>query len=696
MATFHLIDPSGATYEVDAPDEHAAVSALGQMQGAGASQAAAQPAQPDAASAKDLSWSDHLTNIRDSLHGATRAIENGLTFGLADRARAGMGAIIGDGGYGDNLKAEQAADKQYSADHPIAAPVIEGIGGVATPLGAIGAASKGISLGAKTLLGMGAGAGLGGIQGAASSPDWTDVPQTAKDAGLGAGLGAVVGGAIPAAGKALGAAYNAGANALRGRADGMSRAASGHLTEALAADTPQAVQAKVASLGPQGMLADAGPAMLGKAQGASLNSDEGRSVLQGALTTRNEGTNQRIMGDVNRALGPAEDPQTVTNFIRDHRAAVDNVAYPAALTNAPEVKTAPILVQIDDMIPRSVGMEKKALTNLRDMMMATEKRPVLDSQGFPQYDNLGRQKFQDVKVSQNDASVLHKVKQELDNVIEYDAPGLGVPAGALTRQQGILKHMRGQVNDALETQVPGYLEANRQSAALARRGQSVDLGTQYLGAGKTTASPDRFAAEFSRLEPGEQIAFAKGSRGNIERALGTKANDLQALKSELQGEGGWNTAKLTTVHGQPAADELVSSVDRNLQFRNTHNKVVENSQTAQRTAAANAMKPSPSTETPLINPNMSLAGLLSTGAKKAVGATYNALTKTDPAKNFGEIATILSAQGPQRDRHLQALVDALGRRDNNAATSTAVGNRAALIAALAANGYSNNRMRTRQ
>jgi hypothetical protein len=59
-------------------------------------------------------------------------------------------------------------------------------------------------------------------------------------------------------------------------------------------------------------------------------------------------------------------------------------------------------------------------------------------------------------------------------------PGLGVPAGALTRQQGALKQMRGAINDALEEQVPGGATANRVSAALAQRGEAVNLGTQYL------------------------------------------------------------------------------------------------------------------------------------------------------------------------------------------------------------------------
>ena len=54
----------------------------------------------------------------------------------------------------------------------------------------------------------------------------------------------------------------------------MSRGAAQHLVSAMEADGPAAVQAHVKELGPDAMLVDAGPAFLGKGQGASLNSDE--------------------------------------------------------------------------------------------------------------------------------------------------------------------------------------------------------------------------------------------------------------------------------------------------------------------------------------------------------------------------------------------------------------------------------------
>jgi hypothetical protein len=309
-------------------------------------------------------------------------------------------------------------------------------------------------------------------------------------------------------------------------------------------------------------------------------------------------------------------------------------------------------------------------------------RPMVSAPATPQ-----QKAGQASRVPKDDATLLHKIKQEIDNVINYDAPGLGVPAGALQRQQGALKVMRQQLNKALEKQVPGYAAANRTSEALAKRAEAVEAGTQYLGSGKTTPSPDRFAADFEPLSQGEKIALAKGSRGNIERVLGTKANDLQALRGELQGEGGWNTAKIATVHGQDAANQLMGSVERNLKFRDTHNKVVENSQTAQRQAAQRSMKPDPSSETPLVNPNMTATGLAGTALKKTLVGITNALLRSDPTKSYGEVAKILSAQGPAARAYLKALSETLERRAALAPKLDRLANRSSAAAALTGGHY---------
>jgi hypothetical protein len=114
-------------------------------------------------------------------------------------------------------------------------------------------------------------------------------------------------------------------------------------------------------------------------------------------------------------------------------------------------------------------------------------------------------------------------------------------------------------------------------------------------------------------------------------------------------------------------------------------KVVENSQTAQRQAAARAMKPEPSSETPLLNPNMSQTGLVATGAKKTANAALNAV-RPDATRSYGEVAKVLTETGAARDARIQSIIDALDRRQGNAAAAPQVGNTAALLSAIAANG----------
>jgi hypothetical protein len=621
-----------------------------------------------------------------------RSVANAVTGGQADRFAARMGAATGVGGdkgnYSGNLKTEQTKTERFSHDHPIANAATQ----TAATLAMLPetASVEGLSLGARAVRGLAGGIPIGAAQGALSSKDLTDLPQTLWHGFLGAVTGGVLGGTIPIVGSGAGKTMNWAADRIRSTA-GMSREAARRLLKALQPGGPDAVRAELDRLGPDAMLLDTSPAMRGTAQGAALNSDEGGSVMRDALTARDKGTSARITSDADAALGPAEDPETVINAINAHRAQVEHIAFPAALGNAPPVRTASILQQFDTAIPRSVGMERKALENLRDMMMTAEQRPRLYASGRQQVNRRGQAIFDRTEVPQNDAEVLHKVRQELDNVIDYDAPGLGVPAGAVAHQQGMLKWFRLQLNNALERQVPGYAEANAMSEVLAKRAEAVRAGTQYLGAGRTTPSPQRFAAGFELLSQEERNALAKGSRGDIARIVGTKADDLPALRSELLGDGGWNAANLATVHGQEAADQLAGSVERNLKFRETYDDIVKKSEAARQQAAADAMKLAPPSETPLINPNMTLTGFTGTLAKKAGAGLVNALLEKDPEKSYGEIARILSAQGPEARAYLDALAGNLNRRAAVAPTLNRLGDRASLALILGGGRYLRSR-----
>ncbi len=76
-------------------------------------------------------------------------------------------------------------------------------------------------------------------------------------------------------------------------------------------------------LGPEGMLVDAGPVMKSTAQGISATpGSEAKSVMDNALTIRGAGRNDRIMSDVDAALGPAVNPTPIRQGIEENRDAM--------------------------------------------------------------------------------------------------------------------------------------------------------------------------------------------------------------------------------------------------------------------------------------------------------------------------------------------------------------------------------------
>ncbi|NEW95499.1 hypothetical protein [Rhodopseudomonas sp. BR0G17] len=628
-----------------------------------------------------------LQRIREAVHAPTRILENGILLGLGDRARAGMDAIIGNGSYGDNLKREQAETASYERDHPAAAIASGLVGGAVAPIGAIGAASKGAGIVAKSLLGAGAGGAIGAVQGGLSSKDWTDIPQTAKDAAIGGGFGGLIGATLPGAGQAVGWGVRSVADALRGRADGMTRAATGHLARAIEADGGiPAVRAELDRLGPEAMLLDAGQSLKGVAQGANLLAPEARALTSARLQARDDLTNTRIRDDVDRILGPGEDAATATKNILDYRSMVDGINYPRVLERVRSVKTAPILTELDDAIHQSVDLEQKALTNLRKMLVVEEMRPRIDPwTGKQALNSNGDLAFDKVYVSQNDPTVLHKAKVALDGLIEHQAPALGVPQGGLQNQQHALKHFRFLLNEALENQVPGYAQANAVSSRLARRADAVKTGTGYLGDQKTTPSPGRFLDEFEQLEAGERIALNKGSRAEIERLIGTKANNLVGLRDALRGEGSWNAQKLATVHGEEATRDLLDTVDRNALFRESFNDIVRNSQTAQRLSAKEALDPTVLKPGDVFSPNSTLAGMLTTGLKLGANKIGAVAAGEHRIRAGSELARILSEQGAEREKAVKAIADAMRRRGQNVNVSRGTVDAGLLAAASAAN-----------
>jgi len=221
MPTFELSGPDGGTYHVEAPDEHAAVSALGSM-GNVSRETSAPAQQPAAPPSTDVPMGEGL--MRSAVSGAP------ILGGLANKAAAGAEALAGpvldklgltskfgsapeDAPFSDRyqraLDIQNQRDKSFREAHPIASMAAEIGGGIASVGGALKAAPKvtssllgltGKTLPQQVVRGAVGGAGL-------STAD--ALTREGTDPGTAAEVGAITGAAGPVVGRLVGKGIDA-------------------------------------------------------------------------------------------------------------------------------------------------------------------------------------------------------------------------------------------------------------------------------------------------------------------------------------------------------------------------------------------------------------------------------------------------------------------------------------------------------
>lgn len=590
-----------------------------------------------------------LAKIADD---TVRAVAHGATFGFADRMAAAAEAATGIGGKGGDYAGNFAAERARTAAQEPGATVVGNVAGaLAVPVGGAArlvAAAPG-ALGKITASGA-LGAGMGAVQGVGDAPDLTDTVDVGAHVAQGAKYGGVIGAALPGVAAGVGAGYRA----LAGRThlpDGVNAIAAERLAKAAQADR-EGVE-NLSRLGPEALLADAGPSLQGLAQGVATKPGEGRTTLVQALRTRNEGTNARIGADVESALGPAQSPNMAAEGLKARRTAIHE-ELPAVFEQAPPVDTRAALAFVGAKLDKAVGPERAALLKAREYLM--EGGPT----GLP--------------MPVANAEKLANAKIALSSLVEHGDPSIGVTPGALAKAEGVTKRTIGLLDDALRRQVPGYASVMDRSSNMAKAIDGIERGQGLLKSGEGAIRPDDFARALGKATSEETASMRVGARASIDRALGTKANDLQALRQELQGEGGWNQAKLAMLFGEDPAAALAATVDRNAQFRSTYGKVVEGSKTAETAAAGKELDAAVAPVEPKLPKSTTAVGLALNTAETVLRKIAQGQADFAGEKTRANIAKVLAMPaGPQRETILMQLlkradiVDAAGQRIGNAA-----------------------------
>lgn len=579
-----------------------------------------------AQAAPEMSYGDQMRKVGTLVDNTGRLIANGLTFGMADRFAGAMDAVTGQApsySEGVNRQAGRTEDIRQSA--PVASAIAEGIGGLA---GGVGLMKNGVTLMGRAgqglvgrMAAMGAeGAAYGAAHGAGNT--YTENGSDYVDAaGKGAAVGGLIGAGLPAAGSLASSLYQAARNFGGAPIPGMSRTSSGLLRSAASADEAgmRALDSNV------GMLPDAGPSMLGLAQGAATSNGPGKSALVNALREREAGTVQRLAQGADEFLGPAPIPSRVEAEIAADRA-VRGEGYGPVMDGARAVDLQPLAGYLDSQAVNLRGPAQRAVREVRQM---------LDIPGNPgQLDP--------------NPQALHATREAIDGLLENEANPQVIRQLTLARQH---------VDRTLAEAAPGMKAVDGPMRELFRQSEGLQRGGQVFDTRKTAIRPAEFADDFrgAAIPQGEMVGpsaepfrMRQGMRAEVDRAVGTSSNDLLALERKFGTPEDWNARKAGIAFGETPMEQFNRLIADERNRRNTYQKVAEGSRTAPTQSAAASMEAKDGPRG-----DMTLTGL---GARLG-SAGFRALMGLTRANTKEEVAQVLAQSGDaaQATRELLAL-----------------------------------------
>lgn len=313
--------------------------------------------------------------------------------------------------------------------------------------------------------------------------------------------------------------------------------------------TPTQINARLAELGPDATLMDVGPNLRQEGQRIFAKGGRGRGIIDEVLTPRDQGANARIRGEIDTNLGTAPVPSRIDAGLRSTQKSL-SPAYEAALGNARAVNTEAIANDIQSAMANERGAARTALESVLDDL---------------------RIKGTDVLDPHPRAALA--TRQAIDGMINNTQD---------TNVKRVLSGFRQKLDAELTRTVPGIKAVDAKFANLARQREAVERGQTVLDSGRTSPRPIELADEVAKGGPVIQGRLAQGARAEIDRIVGTNANDRVALQRIIKGEGDWNRQKLATLFGQDRADRIIGVLDREGTFAETSNRIMKNSATAER------------------------------------------------------------------------------------------------------------------
>jgi hypothetical protein len=658
---FTFVDQDGNQRTIEGPDGATREQAFAMLQKSLAEKPIAKSAAEKKVAADRAAKPEWARTLNDKLHQIAS-----VTVPFADELRAKIGPLAGGGTgtYEENLAEEvakgEAADKDSTkyGTLPVIGDVTSGtVAKVGAGVGAalVTPAARVFSHAPQIVNGVRqAGAMLpriadsalnagfwGGIFGASS-----DKEDRLRGAAAGTGMGLGFGAVAPPIATGIGNLYQTVRNSTRGVPTPLRRYQRGSVERVGRAiaddDIANTYQRQSAELGPEAMLADMGDNLSDQAGAIANQPGQGQRTIRQALRDRHDTAAGRITGDIDNALGPAANiPETVEATAQASRAAA--APHRQQFQNTP----VPLTPQLEGLLEHIRENSPAVLTEAR--RYANEWARINGTR--PQF--FARQNAQggwDIERIPN-ATEWDHIKRAFDDMAD--------PAKASRTDQTIYGNLARSVRDTVDEALsPG---APAQSPWAQARGlerdnfqiqEAVDEGASAFAKNLT---PDQMRARMhgvgpqqrGAMTPHELQGYQVGARDNVRQIMGNAStqwgeNSAPAVRSALGSNNAREKIGLIA-QNQRAADELIRRLDAETQ----------NSRTAGRIAAQEEF---PNAVAAPIGTDTTLTGIVIAGGRKLANALWGGAVDERRARIAADAARLLTAQGPQRDQLVRALL----------------------------------------
>lgn len=475
--------------------------------------------------------------------------------------------------------------------HPGQSAALNVTGGIATALplavGAGGAkAADYIAKGANWLTrGVRAGtvaAPVGAVEGAASfagrADDGERLQEGAKGAGIGGALATFLGPVATWAGEsAVHVAKRIKKLDVRTITEelGISPAAARIVKQGIVSDNLDEAQARLAQLGEDALLADAGPSTGALLDAASTTGGKALNAARNAADGRAARVGKRLPGVLDSVFGKPKGIKAAAREISQGTASARQKAYDAAYSK-PIDYSGTHGRQIESVLSRVPSRTlKSAIDEANEAMTAKGQR---NQQIMAQIADDGSVTFREMPNVQQ----LDEIKKALDGIARESVDQFGRLTAAGLRARKLATELR----EATKQAVPLYGRALRLGGDKVQQDEGLALGKNLLFKGTTVEDVKAFLNQ--GVSNDARQAVRQGVRESIEQNLSNvrrtitdpnvDAREAMQLVKEMSSRA--NTQKLRLVLGGPRADRLLNELDRSATALELRAAVAQNSKTA--------------------------------------------------------------------------------------------------------------------